>query len=75
MSSLRRLAPVQPEEVIDVGAQVAGQIKEFGVDGDGKGIDFGLRVAAGSVLALIDDSVYTAQVTRPGHRPHVLKRM
>ena len=38
---------VEPEEVIDVGAQVAGQILEFGKDTDGKPVDYGSDVEAG----------------------------
>ena len=42
---------VEPEEVIDVGAQVAGQILSFGRDVDGHTVDYGSKVAAGTVLA------------------------
>src|SRR5215217_2844966 len=40
---------VVPEEVVDVGAQVAGKIVEFGKDLDrsGKTIDYGSRVEGG----------------------------
>lgn len=54
---------VEPEEVIDVGAQVAGQIVAFGKDSDGKTIDYGSSVQKGMVLAQIDDTLYTADVT------------
>lgn len=53
---------VEPEEVIDVGAQVAGQILSFGLDVNGQTVDYGSQVAAGTVLARIDDSLYTAEV-------------
>src|SRR5262245_14162316 len=53
---------LEPEEVIDVGAQVAGMIKEFGTGTDGKPIDYGSTVDAGTVLARIDDSLYKAKV-------------
>ncbi len=52
---------LEPEEVIDVGAQVAGQILSFGKDADGKTVDYGSHVEAGTVLAQIDDSLYKAQ--------------
>jgi len=55
---------VEPEEVIDVGAQVAGQILAFGQDIDGKTVDYGSRVEAGTVLARIDDALYTSEVTQ-----------
>jgi HlyD family secretion protein len=55
---------VVPEEVIDVGAQVVGQIKELGrdVDDSRKKIDFRSRVEEGTVLAKIDDALYAPDV-------------
>src|SRR5262245_42673015 len=53
---------LEPEEVIDVGAQVAGQIQSFGTGSDGKPIDYGSPVDAGTVLARIDDSLFRARV-------------
>jgi HlyD family secretion protein len=55
---------LEPVEVIDVGAQVTGQIKEFGKDLDNstKNIDYRSRVEAGTVLAKIDDSLYVPDV-------------
>jgi HlyD family secretion protein len=60
---------LEPEEVVDVGAQVVGRIKEFGADPRGatdpvykdKRVDYGTTVEEGTVLALIDDAVYVAQ--------------
>ena len=52
---------VEPEEVVDVGAQVAGQILSFGRDVDGRTVDYGSKVSEGTVLARIDDSLYTAE--------------
>jgi HlyD family secretion protein len=53
---------VEPEEVVDVGAQVAGQVNVFGKDKNGKTIDYGSVVEEGTVLAKIDDSLYAADV-------------
>jgi HlyD family secretion protein len=55
---------VEPEEVIDVGAQVAGQIKFFGRDptDSSKPIDYNSPVEENTVLAQIDDALYQAQV-------------
>ena len=55
---------IEPEEVIDIGAQVAGMIKEFGRDPakPAAPIDYGSRVEKGTVLARIDESLYRAAV-------------
>jgi HlyD family secretion protein len=53
---------VEPEEVIDVGAQVAGIVDYFGKDKDGNSIDYGSVVEEGTVLAKIDDSLYSTDV-------------
>ncbi len=58
--SISATGTVEPEEVIDVGAQVAGQILKFGIDKNGKSVDYGSVVEAGTVLAQIDDSLYAA---------------
>ena len=55
---------VEPEEVIDVGAQVAGQILSFGLDADGKTVDYGSKVAEGTVLAKIDESLYAEEAAQ-----------
>lgn len=55
---------VEPEEVVDVGAQVAGKIESFGEDPrrPGNTVDYGSEVEEGTVLARIDDSLYAADV-------------
>ena len=58
--SIRATGTVEPEEVVDVGAQVAGQILFFGKDANGKAVDYGSPVQAETVLAKIDDSLYSA---------------
>jgi HlyD family secretion protein len=54
---------IQPEEVIDVGAQVAGRIEKFGTDlrDSSKTIDYGSVVEKDTVLAQIDPAVYGAR--------------
>src|SRR5262245_61638839 len=61
-SGIDATGTVEPDEVVDVGAQVAGQILSFGTDADGKPVDYGSRVEAGTVLATIDDSLYAADL-------------
>ena len=55
---------LQPEEVIDIGAQVAGRIEVFGKDPSDpkKLITWGSEVEEGTVLAQIDDSLYKADM-------------
>jgi len=64
LATIGATGTVEPEELIDVGAQVAGQILRFGPDEKGKPIDYGSTIAEGMVLAQIDDSVYLAEVTQ-----------
>lgn len=60
---------LEPEDVVDVGAQVVGRIESFGPDprGEidpafkGKPVDYRSEVNEGTVLATIDDAVYLAQ--------------
>lgn len=62
VATISATGTVEPEEVVDVGAQVAGQINAFGTDVNGQTVDYGSVVDAGTVLARIDDSLYTADV-------------
>ena len=54
---------LEPLEVVDVGAQVAGRISTFGTDSQGKKVDYGSIVQEGALLAKIDDSVYAADLS------------
>ena len=60
-SAIGATGTVEPEEVVDVGAQVAGRILAFGVDSKGKQVDYGSEVEADTVLARIDDSIYASE--------------
>lgn len=62
VSTISASGVLEPEEVIDVGAQVAGRIVAFGKDASGKTIDYGSAVREGMVLARIDDALYAADV-------------
>ena len=46
VASIDATGTVEPEEVVDVGAQVAGMILAFGTGQDGKPIDYGSEVEA-----------------------------
>jgi HlyD family secretion protein len=67
-STIGATGTIEPLEVVDVGAQVAGRISAFGKDKDGKPVDYGSMVEQGKLLAKIDDSVYAADfsVARAG---------
>lgn len=78
LATINATGTIEPEEVIDIGAQIVGQILSFGHDPrdsddpdtrfkkdpkyKGRLIDFGSPVEKGTVLAHIDDSLYKAQV-------------
>src|SRR5262249_20654202 len=64
LATIGATGTVEPEEVVDVGAQVAGQISAFGKDRNGKLIDYGSQVEAETVLAQIDDVLYAADVAQ-----------
>ena len=61
-STITASGTIEPQEVVDVGAQVAGLINSFGTDKSGKPVDYRSVVEAGDVLAKIDDSVYAADL-------------
>jgi HlyD family secretion protein len=63
LSTISATGTIVPEDVIDVGAQVNGQIASFGKDKDGKQIDYRSSVDAGMLLAKIDDALYVADVS------------
>lgn len=60
LSVISSSGTVEPEELVNVGAQVSGKIMNFGVDGDGKPVDYGSKVSSGMLLAQIDDVLYEA---------------
>jgi HlyD family secretion protein len=56
---------IEPEEVVDVGAQVVGAIVRFGTDPTDpehkRPIGYGTKVDKGTVLAQLDDALYKAR--------------
>ena len=64
VASITATGTIEPEEVIDVGAQVAGQILAFGPDPTEpkRTIDYGSQVEPGTLLARIDDSLFAPEV-------------
>jgi HlyD family secretion protein len=62
VATISATGTIEPVEVVDVGAQVAGRISSFGTDVEGKTIDYRSVVEEGALLAKIDDSVYAAEL-------------
>lgn len=55
---------LEPEEVVDIGAQISGRILSFGKDADGKPVDYGSIVEKDAVIAELDDSLYQADAAQ-----------
>lgn len=55
---------LEPEESVEVGAQVGGQIVEFGKDTEGKEVDDSSFVKKGEVIARIDDVLIKSDIRR-----------
>ena len=53
---------VEPEELVNVGAQVTGKVMSFGKDLNGNTVDYRSKVKKGMVLAQIDDVLYAAEL-------------
>jgi HlyD family secretion protein len=64
LATIGATGTVEPLEVVDVGAQVLGQILRFGQDPHDpkKLVDYGTQVEEGTVLAQIDDALYQSDV-------------
>ena len=60
LSTISSTGTLEPEETVDVGAQVAGLIVSFGTDVNGHQIDYRSSVKKDMVLARIDEAVYKA---------------
>ena len=55
VSTVSSWGTIEPGEVVDVGAQVAGRNSSFGTGMDGKTINFGSIVEEGAIFDKIDD--------------------
>lgn len=64
VNKVQATGTLEPEELVDVGAQVTGEIKEFGTDVEGKRVDYGSEVKAGQLLARIDDALVELDIKR-----------
>lgn len=64
VNKVQATGTLEPQELVDVGAQVTGEIKEFGTDVRGKRVDYGSEVKAGQLLARIDDTLVELDIKR-----------
>ncbi len=64
LSTINATGTLEPEEVVDVGAQIAGEILSFGADpaDSAKSVSHGTVVDQGTVLARLDDQVLKARL-------------
>ena len=62
LATITATGTLEPEEAIDVGAQVQGRIIKFGTDKGAKQVDNNSEVEEGTILAWIDPSVYQSEV-------------
>ncbi len=64
VSKVQATGTLEPQELVDVGAQVTGEIEEFGTDVNGNRVDYGSEVKAGQLLARIDDTIVELDIKR-----------
>lgn len=64
VNKVQATGTLEPQELVDVGAQVTGEIKEFGTDVQGNRVDYGSEVKAGQLLARIDDTIVELDIKR-----------
>ena len=58
LATIPATGTIEPEEVIDVGAQVSAKLTDFGNDESGKEVDYRSVVKKGQLLARLDTSLY-----------------
>ena len=63
-ATINATGTLEPEDVVDVGAQVAGLIEKFGTDpkNSTKVVTYGTHVEEGTVLAQLDSALFKARV-------------
>ena len=63
-STINATGTIEPEEVVDVGAQVAGRIESFAADplDPSKTVGYGSHVEQGTVLARLDSALFQARL-------------
>ncbi len=66
LATINSTGTLEPQETVDVGAQIAGQVQSFGQDprDPSKAINCGSPVEQGTVLARLDESLFKARVNQ-----------
>jgi HlyD family secretion protein len=66
LATINATGTLEPEEVVDVGAQIAGEIQSFGADPrePSRPISYGSPVEQGTVLARLNDALLKARVNQ-----------
>ncbi|WP_406694057.1 efflux RND transporter periplasmic adaptor subunit [Singulisphaera sp. Ch08] len=66
LATINATGTLEPQEVVDVGAQIAGEIQSFGPDprDPSKSISYGTPVEQGTVLARLNDSLLKARTNQ-----------
>lgn len=66
LATINATGTLEPEEVVDVGVQIAGEILRFGHDGKdpSKPITYGSLVEPGTLLAQLDDKLFRARTNQ-----------
>lgn len=66
LATINATGTLEPQEVVDVGAQIAGEIESFGKDprDENKAISYGSPVEEGTVLARLDDALLKARANQ-----------
>ncbi len=66
LATINATGTLEPEEVVDVGAQIAGEVIKFGADprDSTRTISHGSPVEEGTLLAKLDDKIFTARLNQ-----------
>jgi HlyD family secretion protein len=66
LATINATGTLEPEEVVDVGAQIAGEVQSFGADpaDPSRHVRHGTLVDQGTVLARIDDKLWQTRVSQ-----------
>lgn len=66
LATINATGTLEPEEVVDVGVQIAGEIQSFGIDAKdpSRPVSYGSLVEPGTLLAKLDDRLFRARTNQ-----------